>query len=862
LTASSQDERFHVTFFHAFEAWGERPALVFPGGRVITYGALARRMALLRQDMGREKRLVAIEAANSEHAIVTYLAALAGGHAVALIAPGDRDAMEEFVRDVRPDMLFRTIDSRWRRETGEGGTPLHPDLALLLATSGSTGKSRFVRLSAASAAANAGSIADYLELAKDDRAALILPFHYSYGLSVLNAHLAVGASVFVAAKGVLDEGFAAELAAAGCTNISGVPYSYELMERVGLRRAALPKLRFMTVAGGRMPAELAETYRLHLAARGGRFFVMYGQTEATARIAYVPPQALADNADTIGIAIPGGTLGLVDAEGKAVETVGQVGELVYAGPNVMMGYATVAGDLAKGHEHAVLRTGDLAERRPNGFFRIVGRLKRISKIGGLRISHDAIEHALGQKGMVAAVSGDDRRLVAAFTSDHRARDVRIAMIAASGLGGLHVEAVKVDALPRLPSGKVDHQAIARMRAGADEPAADVLQAFNVAFFPRRVTRADSFESLGGDSLAYVQLSQAIERHVGHIPMGWETKPVGGLCDMARLPEPRRTLDTELVLRAAAILLIVVHHATLWPIPGGAAALMLLVGYGFARFQSRRLLGGDISQMLRALAAALAVYFPLVAGFSIARGEILWPSFLLVGNLGIFDYGRMMPYLYWFVEAYAQTVLVWCGLFLLPPVRRMAGRRPFGFALALLGVAVALKFLTPLAWPVGAVQIFTAPDVFYLAVFGWAVFFARERRQKLLLMGLAVLLFPLLAWYGGNWTGSWVKFSLQIAMVALLLFVPRLAVPKQAAALVLPVAGAGYHIYLFHRILPELFLPRPDAALSQPLSAALAVAVGVLSGLIVYRVQRSLIAALAALSRRRRPSGELVTPAAE
>lgn len=114
-----------MTFFHAFEAWGERPALVFPGGRVITYGALARRMALLRQDMGREKRLVAIEAANSEHAIVTYLAALAGGHAVALIAPGDRDAMEEFVRDVRPDMLFRTIDSRWRRETGEGGTPLH-----------------------------------------------------------------------------------------------------------------------------------------------------------------------------------------------------------------------------------------------------------------------------------------------------------------------------------------------------------------------------------------------------------------------------------------------------------------------------------------------------------------------------------------------------------------------------------------------------------------------------------------------------------------------------------------------------------------------------------------------------------------
>src|SRR3546814_204223 len=247
-------------------------------------------------------------------------------------------------RSTRTDTLFpytTLFRSRWRTEAAADSVPpddLHPDLALLLSTSGSTGLSRWVRLSASNLDANAAAIAEYLGLDESDRGALILPLHYCYGLSVLNSHLAVGASLFVAGKSLLDSGFAGDLRRSGCTNLAGVPYSYELLEQIGFRDERLPALRFMTVAGGRLSPELVARYPAHLSRNGKRFFVMYGQTEATARIAFVPPDQLWGNTDRIGVAIPGSELHLVDDENRTIEADETPGELVCRGPNVMMGY--------------------------------------------------------------------------------------------------------------------------------------------------------------------------------------------------------------------------------------------------------------------------------------------------------------------------------------------------------------------------------------------------------------------------------------------------------------------------------------------------------------------------------------------
>lgn len=848
-----------MDFLQKLARHGERTALVFPGRPAISYAELARRVGAVAAEFGAGRKLVALEASNSEHAIVAYLAARAGGHAVALIAPGDTTAFNAFEEDFRPEICVRQYDGRWRLVEGRGGgEALHDDLAVLLATSGSTGRSRYVRLSRSNVESNAEAIASYLGLTSADRAALILPMHYSYGLSVHNSHLAVGASVFVSAKGLADKGFAEDLRAADITNISGVPYSFELMEKTGLDVEELRSLRFMTAAGGRMPGALAETFRRRLEKAGRQLFLMYGQTEATARIAYVPPQALADAPDSIGIAIPGGELTLVGEDGRPIDGCGEAGELVYRGPNVMMGYALDRTDLARGAELADLRTGDLAERCENGFFRVVGRLKRMSKIAGLRISHEAVEHALASRGVVAAVTGDDQRLVAAFSSGETPEDASKAMIAASGLTALHVEAVAVDALPRLASGKVDYQAVARLARQGRKPDAGIIEAFERAFYPRRVTSPDSFEALGGDSLLYVQLSLLLERKLGRIPEGWDKMPIGALARLGRHKASLRVVDTDLLMRALAILLVVVHHATLWPVPGGAAALVMLVGYGLARFHGAALMRGETSRLLRAVAANLAVYAPLVVGFSIARGEVQWPSVFLVGNLGIFDPKHMLPHLYWFVEAYAQVMLIVAGLFSLPALRQQVAANPFASGIAALVATVAIKFLVPLVWAVGPVQIFTVSDVLYLAVFGWCVFHAQTARQRLVVFGIAAVAFPFMAYWGGNWTGSWVKFTLQLACVGILLAAPRVSVPGKLAALALPVAAAGYHIYLFHRLVPELLLPRFN--LPWPAMAALSVVTGVLTGIALFHAQKALTAWLAARRSRGATFGAQAAPA--
>lgn len=840
-----------MPFFQDLARHGDAPALVFPGGRVISYRELSERVTRQAQRLGEAKALVAMEARLSEHAIVAYLAALAGGHAIAMLPPDGALAAERFAADFGPDIRIRLRDGRWRLEHGDGLARggLHPDLAVLLSTSGSTGQSRFVRLSADNVAANAASIADYLDLTAADRGLLALPLHYSYGLSVLNSHLAVGASLLVQEKSILDPGFVADLRTGRCTNMAGVPYSFELLESIGFRDHDLPDLRFMTVAGGRLAPDMVRRYHAHLNARGKRFFVMYGQTEATARMAYLPPDHLPGAADRIGIAIPGGSLSLVDEAGRPVEGSDTAGELVYRGRNVMMGYATARADLVRPAEVAALHTGDLAERNAEGLYRIVGRLRRMSKIAGLRIGHDSLEQALAERGIRAAVVGDDSTIVAVYTSGQPEAEVRRLLVERSGVPSSHVRAEAAAELPRLSSGKVDYERLKQALSAPSHAAPggeDVETLFRQTFFPQNVGGDDTFVTLGGDSLRYVQLSVGLERALGHIPEGWERMPLRRLAQLTRRQDDRRAVGSDLLIRTFAVLLVVMHHATWWPIPGGAAAMMMLVGYSLARFQSEALFAGRFGRALRPVASVLAPYYVIVAGFAIAWQQVPWASVFLVGNFN-FTYPEdhtMLPMLYWFVEAFVQLNLVWVAVLLLPAVRRYARGSPFHFGLALLAAAVALRFAVPEVWVMDWRQIFTLHWNLYLAAFGWCAVFADSTRRKLLLLGLAVAIMPLMAYFGGNWIGGWVKFMLQIPCLAILLFAPRVRIAPGAFRLVMPFAVAGYHIYLFHGFAPDILRAAFGADSTGPLFTAAVVMSGVALGLAAHRVQEVLLRTLA------------------
>lgn len=447
------------------------PAL-WQGERRVDYGELAARAdaaaALLPAARGAGVLVFAPEV----DAVALYLGCLRGGLQVPLPVGEDLDPglLATLLEHYRCDWLAlprgRALPAGWRRrarldaldiaEPERGGVdlPPHPELALLLSTSGSTGSPKLVRLSHAAIAANARAIADYLGLESADRAITTLPLSYSFGLSILASHLEAGAAVVLTRQTPLERGFWAELDARAVSSLSGVPASFELLHRLGLERRELPSLRMLTQAGGRLRDELLRHFDALARARGWRFYVMYGQTEAAPRISYVPPERLADKIGSIGIAIPGGELS-VDPDS---------GELVYRGPNVMLGYAASRADLVLGDEQGgVLRTGDLARRDADGYFHLIGRARRFVKLAGIRVGLDEIETLLAARfdRAVAATGDDDALLVAvAGVPAVGAEAVRAELQARLRIHPGHVRVLSPAALPLMPTGKIDYAALA------------------------------------------------------------------------------------------------------------------------------------------------------------------------------------------------------------------------------------------------------------------------------------------------------------------------------------------------------------------------------------------------------------------
>ncbi|CAN7596423.1 AMP-binding protein [Pararhizobium sp. LjRoot235] len=841
-------------FTSALANWGDAPALLFPDRDPITYRELADRVSRKSAAFGPGKMLVAVEAAQSEHAIIGYLAALQAGHAVVMIPPDDRAQGAIIEEAFAPDISLRQRGGRWEMtgslcSRGEVGVPPHPDMALLLMTSGSTGRAKAVRLSHQNLDGNAASIAQYLGLTPCDRSCMVLPLHYCYGLSVLHSHICAGASLYFPKIPISDPRFCERLELAGCTNFSGVPYSYELLESIDFRNKLPASLRFMTVAGGRLSPDIIRRYNRLMRENGGAFFAMYGQTEATARLAYVPPDQLDGNEDRIGIAIPGGALTLDDEEGRSILSPRQPGELVYRGPNVMMGYASARRDLAHGRELDCLKTGDLAELDDQGLFRICGRLKRISKIAGLRISHDAMEEALEKHGIRAAVVGDDQAIHAYCAGPAEELAVNRILAAASGLTLLQVGATSRAKLPRLSSGKIDYGRLTAQFSAknteSDNRQETVQEVFAQLFYPARVGPRDSFLSLGGDSLRFVQLSIALERILGEAPPNWEKLSVSELARRVKRTETAPKLEASLLIRALAILFVVVQHETLWPIPGGSAAMVLLVGFGIARFQWRAVTDFDIVRLFRSALPIVIPYYLIVAGYAVAWGEVPWASVVMAGNFGFADPERhtMLPYLYWFIEAYCQMLLLFAGFFALPPVRKMAARSPFSSGLVLLGVALLARLIIPYLWQIGNRQIFTLPWMLYLAAIGFLAAFADTTAKRLLLMAAGTAVFCFFAFYESVWIGTRVKYLLQIPVLALLLFLPRLSVPRAVKALVLPVSTAGFHIYLLHRFTPELLLLPFSGKIPAPVFSILSIVGGVVLGVIAWWTQKQVLSFL-------------------
>ncbi|CAA0089288.1 Long-chain-fatty-acid--CoA ligase [Mycolicibacterium vanbaalenii] len=774
---------------------GENVAVLTESQR-LSYADLADHVDAAARDLGEHRRLILLETRNDVDTLVRYLGALAGGHVVIPGPPGrDHNAV---ITTYQPDVVIDATGTHLRSGTGH---EMHEDLALLMSTSGSTGSPKLVRLSRANLLANAAAIAKYLGIQGTDRAATTLSMSYCYGLSVVHSHLLVGAALILTERSVADEEFWELFRRHRGTTFAGVPYTFELLERADFASMHLPHLRYLTQAGGRMPAERVRRFATLAEQQGWQLFVMYGATEATARMAYLPPDLTHSRASAIGRPIPGGSFSIEPVDGWAEDGTG---ELVYRGPNVMMGYAHGPQDLSLGSSVDALRTGDIARRADDGLYEVVGRRSRFVKMYGLRIDLAQVEATLGENGVRALCTDNGEQLAVVAAGDHHPRDLQQLAADAAGIPAGAVAAAAVRELPMLTSGKPDYPAARALVSDTGVQQHTDLRALFADVLhldPDDIDPDASFVDLGGNSLSYVAMSVRLERALGRLPAQWQRLSLREL--EAQPAPPHRwwrswssTLETSVALRAVAIVLIVGSHAELFELWGGAHILLGVAGYNFGRFCLTPVPRTDRIRHLGTTIAWVAVPSVLWIAIALVITDDYHPTNLLLANKFLGPFDSMTAGRLWFVEVLVWTLVALTVLFWLPAMDRLERRHSFALATAFLVGGIALLRFDVLSLGIGRDAWFTVLAFWFFAA-GWAVAKATTIPQR-------VLVSVVLAVGVHGYFGDTLRETLVLSGLALLIWLPVVRCPSVLAAVAGVVAEASLYTYLTHYQVYPLF----------------------------------------------------------
>ena len=405
----------------------DKIAAIDDSGQALTYGEICDFSKEFAKHLP-QRSLIFLLSENRIGSLLGYTAALSNRIVPLIISAATEEGLYNHLYELyQPEYMWlpqtkaegkEIIFSAWDYclvKTDNKLTPMYDELSLLLPTSGSTGSPKLVRHSYRNIEANADNVRRLFKLDGTEKAMAILPMHYTMGLSVIASHLLAGATLLLSGRSLLDKGFWATLKEA--TSFTGVPYSYEILTKMRFTRMDLPNLKVITQGGGKLTEAMWNTLAQYAADKGKQFIATYGQSECTARMAYLPPELALQKVCSIGIAEPGGQLSIVDDSGNETFEGEAQGEMVYSGENVTLGYATCREDLQKSDDnHGVMHTGDLARRDADGCYFIIGRLKRFLKIYGLRIGLDEVERMIKAEYKTDCYcKGDDEKLIVLVT---------------------------------------------------------------------------------------------------------------------------------------------------------------------------------------------------------------------------------------------------------------------------------------------------------------------------------------------------------------------------------------------------------------------------------------------------------------
>lgn len=455
------------------DKYSNNVAIIEESGNQVTYKDLKNHCDKFSEHLS-SRSLVFNLSSNSLGSLVGYVSFLNKGAVPLMLSSDiDDDSLANYLSKYRPTYIYAPDSSNYNLEGFSKvysvldhslyksndivETKLNPELALLLSTSGSTGSPKLVMQSYKNILANTNSIIDYLEITSSERAITSLPMSYTFGISVINTHLMSGASLVLTSKSVLQKEFWDLIKEHEVTSLSGVPYTYEMLDRLRFYRMKLPSLKTLTQAGGKLSSALHLKFAEFANQQKINFVVMYGQTEATARMAYLPSSMSIEKCGSIGIAIPGGEFKLINENGSTITESETVGELHYSGDNVTLGYAESAQDLCLGDRNqGNLLTGDMAKFDNDGFYFIVGRKKRFLKVFGVRINLDEIEQLIKKEfnHISCAASGIDDHMKIYIENSSLEEEIRKFVCKKLGIIKTALKVVAIDEIPKNEAGKI------------------------------------------------------------------------------------------------------------------------------------------------------------------------------------------------------------------------------------------------------------------------------------------------------------------------------------------------------------------------------------------------------------------------
>lgn len=459
-------------YYNEFGKFGDRPAAISAEGITLTYRELEDYAKQIGQKVP-PRSLVFCFCRNVAGSMAGYLSFLYQKIVPLMVDAAIDDVLADNLMEVyQPQYIYvpaefadkyadmeevhRQFDYVLLKTDFEKVYALAPELGLLLTTSGSTGSPKLVRQSYGNIQSNAEAIAEYLEIDENERPVTTLPMNYTYGLSIINSHVLKGATILLTTGSIVSRDFWSFMKEQRATSFGGVPYTYEMLKKVRFFWMDVPDLKTFTQAGGKLSPEMHKEFAEYAVKNGKRFVVMYGQTEATARMAYLPYEKALEKFGSMGIPIPGGRFALIDVNGNEITEPETVGELVYEGDNVTLGYAECGEDLAKGDErNGRLETGDMAKRDAEGYYYIVGRKKRFLKLFGNRINLDEIDGMIKREfeTLDCASDGTDELMKIYITDEKYAKQVEELITGRTHINHTAFTVIAIDKIPRNESGK-------------------------------------------------------------------------------------------------------------------------------------------------------------------------------------------------------------------------------------------------------------------------------------------------------------------------------------------------------------------------------------------------------------------------